>query len=228
MTFMKKLCFGVAFALTVFSAAAQAKAQSKASAFTGAWVLDRAKTGTKDVPIQMTGYKMLVGESEDLLNVKSKVEGKVEVLVSRDRPSSNTGVGDNTAGRGATPSASGVSGVSSRSIAAEKPNYGGSLALFYTPNDVTYNLSGEEAKVEIKQGEKVTGIARIKAKVDKNGKSIQFSTVRRMQSQYGEVEVITRESWKLSDDGKSLKLQRTIDAPNARDQITLTLVRPAQ
>lgn len=230
MTAMKKICLSAVFALVFLSSVVGIKAQTQpsAAAFNGTWVLDKVKTSPKDFPQKLINYKVIVGESENLLNVKSQSEGKVEVEVSRDRVSRNIGVGDNTAGRGASPPASGVAVASSRSVEAEKPNYGGTLALYYTPNEVTYNLNGEEQKVEIRQGEKVNGIARIKAKLDKSGKSLQFSTIRRMRTNLGEIEITMRETWKLSDDGKSIKLVRTVETPTARDQITMILTKPAQ
>lgn len=224
---MKKIYLGMIFALALVSSPAVVSAQEtapSAAGFTGTWVMDRVKTGPGAVPERLLGYRIIVGQNENLLNVKSRAEGNVEV-VAKSSPRGSAGYGENTAGRGGTPSAAGVSSVSSRPVEAAKANYSGTLALYYTPNEVTYNLSGEEAKVEIMQGDKVSGIARIKAKLDKNGKGLQFSTVRRMRTNYGEVEIIMREAWKLSDDGLVLKLTRTVETPTARDQIIMMLTK---
>jgi hypothetical protein len=228
MTIMKKLCFSLVFALVFLSAASGIKAQSQISAFTGTWVLDREKTPSKNLPLKLKDYKMLVGESENLLHVKSQVEGPVDIVVARDRGASSSEIVSSSDNRTTRPGANGVSASSSVAVAAEKNDYGGTLALYFTANEATYNLSGEEQKVEIKQGEKVNGIARIRAKLDKNGKSLQFTTIRRMRTAKGEMEITNREWWKISEDGKSLRLQRTVDTPTARDEITMVLAKTAQ
>lgn len=223
---MKKFCFRVAFALVFLLPVMGVQAQSKVSAFTGGWVLDREKTSGKDLPPQLRNYKMLVGESENLLNVKSQALGPLEIIASRDRSSGTPNIVANPRTSSASPT--GVSATTLGAAEAGKANYGGTLALYFTPNEVTYNLNGEEVKVELKQGEKVIGIARIKAKLEKNGKTLQFTTIRRMKTANGEMEIFVREWWKISDDGKSLQLQRTIETPTARDEITMFMMRPAQ
>ncbi|MGA9994534.1 MAG: hypothetical protein WBP93_03915 [Pyrinomonadaceae bacterium] len=171
---------------------------------------------------------MAVGESENMLNVKSQIEPSIPIEVSRDRAASNSDIVSNPNNRTTSSAANGVSATSSGSTVVEKSSYGGTLALFFTPNEVTYNLGGQEVKVEIKQGDKVNGIARIRAKVDKNGKGLQFTTIRRMRTTTGEMEITTREWWKISDDGKSLRLQRTVETPTARDEISMTLMKLVQ
>lgn len=225
---MKKICLSLAFAFLFLSPVAGIKAQSQASAFTGNWVLDRANTPTKNVPSKLKDYKMAVGESENMLNVKSQIEPSIPIEVSRDRAASNSDIVSNPNNRTTSSAANGVSATSSGSTVVEKSSYGGTLALFFTPNEVTYNLGGQEVKVEIKQGDKVNGIARIRAKVDKNGKGLQFTTIRRMRTTTGEMEITTREWWKISDDGKSLRLQRTVETPTARDEISMTLMKLVQ
>lgn len=225
---MKKHCFSVIFVLAFLVAPVIIKAQAQASAFTGPWVLDREKTGTnKNFPEKLKNYKMLVGESENLLNVKARVEGPVPVEPLRDR-SSNTGGGITSGGGRTTAPSMGVSGTSQTSTVTEKSNYGGTMALYFTPSEATYNLNGEEVKVEIKEGEKVAGIARMKAKMDKTGKAMQLITIRRMKTPNGEVEITTRESWKLSEDGKSIKVIRTVESPSFRDEITMILSKLEQ
>lgn len=224
---MKKLCLSVMFAGVFLASAAGVKAQTSAAAFTGAWVLDKEKTSIKDFPKQLQNYRMVVAESENLLNVKSQVEGRVEVEVSKDRAAPGSPnitpqsvVGSNNGVR----SGGGLGDVST----GAKSSYGGTLSLYFTPSEVTYKLTGEEAKVELRQGEKVNGVARIRAKLDKSGKTFQVTTFRRMKTTYGEMETTTWETWKLSNDGKSLKFQRTVETPTARDELTMVLSRPAQ
>ena len=44
-----------------------------------------------------------------------------------------------------------------------------------------------------------------------------------MKTPNGEIEIITREVWKISEDGRSLKLQRTVETPTARDELVMVL-----
>lgn len=223
---MKKLCLSVMFVFVFLGSAAGVKAQQPgASAFIGLWVLDKEKNNSKDFPQKLKDFQMLVAESESLLNVKSQYN-RVEVEVSRDRANN---VGPNVSLGTVAGSTAGQSGGSGTSSAGQaKIGYGGTLALAMTPNAVTYKLDGKEEKVEIKKEDKVIGYARIKAKLDKNGKTLQLTTIRRQKTPYGEMETTTWESWKLSGDGKSLKFQRTVETPTQRDELTMMLSRPAQ
>ena len=160
------------------------------------------------------------------LNVKSEIEGNVEIEILSNRNSDAPEIVSNNASRSSiAPAGGGVSGNTLGSAKAEPINYGGTMALFFTPNNVTYNLNGEEVKLDIKQGDRVTGVARIKAKLDKSGKQIQFTTIRRMTTMKGDIEITVRETWKLSKDGKTIKFDRTVETPTARDQIVMVLAK---
>ena len=200
-----------------------------ASAFAGTWVLDRANTNTsKDFPRKLKNYKITVVDNELALNVQSEIDGQVEVEISRDRAPDNSDIISNTASRTTSSSSTGPPRSSTLGASkAQKITYGGTMAVFFTPNNVTYNLNGEEAKFDIKQGDKVTGNARVKAKLDKRGNQIQFTTIRRMSTMKGDIEITIREVWKLSKDGKSLKFERTVESPSARDEIVMTLSKVA-
>jgi len=227
---MKSTFFYLLFAIISLSALVRTEAQSppSAAAFNGTWTLDMEKTNTsKDFPRKLKGYRITVDENERILRVKSEVDGRVEIEISRDQAASNSDIVSNTGGRTSAPSPTGVSSSSLGTAATQKLNYGGTMAIFFTPNEATYNLSGEEVKVDIKQGEKVTGVARIKTKLDKSGNQIQFTNVRRMNTLKGDIEITTREVWRLSKDGKSLRFERTVETPTARDEIVLVLTKTA-
>ena len=230
---MKLAGLSLLFCLISLSAIVEIQAQSppvSASSFAGTWVLDKVNTHTgKDFPRKLKNYKITVADAEMMLNVKSQVDGSVEIEISRDRAPDNSDIVSNTASRSSvSPAGGSVSGGNTLGTAqADRISYGGTMALFFTPNDVTYNLNGEEAKFDIKQGDKVTGNARIKAKLDKRGNQIQFTTIRRMNTMKGDIEITIREVWKLSKDGKSLKFERTVETPSARDEIVMTLAKVA-
>jgi hypothetical protein len=215
---MKKYWFSLSLVFVFLLGALAASAQSKAAVFTGDWVLDREKTNIKNLPQKFKDYKMSVSEIDNNLSVKSVLDPTpFEIEDSNNRNTNNSRVATNTAGRGSGGGAP-VSATTSGGTTTQAPNFNGTMALFFTPQQISYNLAGEEIKIEIKNG-----IARIKAKPDKSGKAMQFTTIRQMQTPNGQMEIITRESWKLSEDGKSLKLERSIQTPSARDEITLML-----
>lgn len=225
---MRRSFFWLVLALIAVSPTGEIRAQSKVSGFTGSWILNKEQKRDKNVPRKLKDYKMLVGEvlageSGNLLKVRSQVEGPVEIEVERTQAPNLPSIVSNPRTSSASPT--GVSATTAGAVTVEKKTYGGTLALFFTPNEVSYNLDGKEVRVDITQGGKVNGVARIKAKLDKSGKSLQFTTIRRTKTPDGEVEITTREWWKLSDDGNSLKLERTVDMPNARDEITLNLTK---
>lgn len=209
---MKKISSCLLIALSILMIAVESKAQS--SAFVGNWMLDREKTNTsKDFPEKLRNYKMVVEGDDTALKVRSQIEGEVELRAQGN--GSRTAVTESASQiRGGASSVSGTESSSNNG----KTAYGGTMAVFFTPKEAIYTLNGEEVKTETKDG-----LVRIKAKPDKTGKTLQFTTIRRMNMPRGEMEIIIREVWKLSDDGKSMKLQRTVETPTARDEIILIL-----
>ena len=211
---MKKFCFSLAFLLVFMSSVIGIKAQDQTSAFAGDWVLDRGKTNTqKDFPEKLKNYKMTVSGTASSLKVKNQIEGNVEIKAAGQ--GARTPVTESASMLGTRQTAT---DTSSANTGTGKINYGGTMAIFFTPNEAVYNVNGEEVKIETPQG-----LVRVRAKPDKSGKSMQFTIIRRMKTQTGEMEVIAREVWKLSEDGKSLKLLRTVETPGARDEITMIL-----
>lgn len=213
---MKKIRFSLFFAFVLLTAAAGVKAQSQFSAFAGNWMLDREKTNTsRDFPQKLKNFKMTVSTNETLLNVKSQIEGNVEVQAAGTGTRTPVTESSKRTGNSATMG-------DSSSLRSEQSSFGGTMALFLNVNEVTYKPDGKEEKIETPQG-----VVRLKAKPDKSGKSIEFVIIRRMKMKTGEVEVITREEWKLSEDGKSMKLHRTVQTPDVRDEITMIMTRVA-
>ena len=229
MTIMKMGLVSLLFLLISLSALIETEAQSPPSAapFTGTWILDREKTNTsKDFPRKLKNYKIIVAESDNILNVKSEIDGQVEIETSKDRSADNSDIVSNPSSRSSAGRSTGsVSGTSLGTSEAQKINYGGTMALFFTPNAATYNLNDKEVKLDITQGDKVSGVARIRAKLDKSGSQIQFTTIRRMNTMKGDIEITTREVWKLSKDGKSMRFERTVETPTARDEIVMVLAK---
>ena len=213
---------------SVLFLAGSARAQSKVAQFTGYWTLDREKTNTsKDFPERLKDFKMLVGEDQNRLMVKSQVEGAVEVRLQNQAPA-DSGVVASTASRTTTPTQNGVMATTAGSNSVSsglKDNYGGTLALYFTPPEITYDLTGQEIKIEPRPGDKVNRTTRIRAKIDKDGKTLQLTTFRHMKGPAGDVEITCRETWRISEDGKSLKFYKTVESPTYRDEITMVMTK---
>jgi hypothetical protein len=179
--------------------------------FNGIWVLDTTKTKMQNMPVTLKGFNMIVAQNSDKINVKSKIDGKVDVErfgAKREVSSSNP---------------SGFAG--DREPVAAKINYGGTLALYYTPSEAVYNLDGKEVKMELKSGEKNLGSVKIRAKSEKEGKLIRITQIRREKTMQGEVEIFVRERWELSSDGKTLKFHRQVEMPTALDDVEMVFIR---
>jgi len=208
---MKLLSVSI-FLFVAFLLAPEIKGQSTTSPFIGNWMLDKVKTNTsKDFPEKLKNYKMAITGDAAAFNVRSQVEGNIEVKAAGNGSLTPTTESASQRGRESA-------GIRESSTGgSQKINYGGTMALYFTVNNGTYNLSGEESKIETEQGR-----VRIKAKADKSGKSLQFTTIRNMKTPKGEMEVTIRESWKLLDD-KSIKLYRIVETNTTRDEITMVL-----
>jgi hypothetical protein len=158
--------------------------------------------------------------------VKSQVVGTVE-LRTKERGNALAGGLSTQGSRTTVPSQNGVMATTGATASASplQASYGGTLAVYFTAPEITYDLTGKEVRVEPAPGDRVNGSTRIRAKVGKDGKSLELTVIRKMKGAQGEAEITTRERWKLSDDGKTLQLHRTVQTPAARDDIDMTLAK---
>jgi len=221
--FSTLMCVVAATLLAAGAAFAQAPG---AAAFSGFWAFDDAKTSkSKDFPEKLKDFKMLVSSDQERLMVKAQVVPFIEPRAVGGQ-SSQVGISSSTASRTsvASPNGNGVSASSADGgLANASVNYGGTLALYFTAPEITYDLTGKEIKIEPNAGDKVNGTTRIKAKMGKDGKSVELTAIRRLKGPRGETEVTTRETWKLGDDGSTMKFHRTVESPTYRDEISMIL-----
>lgn len=212
---LKKICIITAFVLclTILN-----NAQTENKMFVGDWTLNKTKTSVKDLPIELKNYKLLIDQFDEKINVKHYIDGFIEPRFDNKNSSS-----------GSARPQDGIWGDSRGSTntgLAVKPNYGGSMALskYFSPSEVAYNLDGKESDIDILQEGNKVGSARVKAKMEKEGKSFKVTTVRKMKTmKAGQTEMIiyVREKWNILDDGKTLKYIKTVELPNAIDETIL-------
>lgn len=83
-----------------------------------------------------------------------------------------------------------------------------------------YSLDGKETKTEMEGPMGKMPVA-LKAKMDADG-TLKLSSTRTFNGPMGEMTMTTKETWKLSADGKTLTIERESSTP--RGQMTTTLV----
>jgi len=84
---------------------------------------------------------------------------------------------------------------------------------------VSYNLEGKETVIEI---DGPNGKMPVKYKGSIEGGKANLTNSRSISGQMGEITITTKETWSLSDDGKSLTVNREMSTP--RGTMTSTLV----
>lgn len=212
---MKKISI-LSLTTLVFLTAISSYSQTSNGAFVGTWVLNTEKTKIQELPREFKGYKIIVAQNDTSINIKNFVDGTIE-------PRFNNQGGSSVSSRD---SIWGDTRQSSTTGMTVKPNYSGSMALskIFTPLEVAYSLDGKEKTVDIMQNGEAIGTAKIKAKMEKEGKSLQITIVRRMKTMKAgqtEVEIYVREKWDVVENGKMLKYSKTVELPSARDDVIL-------
>ncbi|MGI8789045.1 MAG: hypothetical protein ACR2HG_14990 [Pyrinomonadaceae bacterium] len=89
-------------------------------------------------------------------------------------------------------------------------NRGGGMGRGDGTQTVTYSLDGKETKAAT--GGQMGGEATLKAKVEKDGK-LKLTSSRTFSGQMGEMTITTKETWELTDGGKTLKVTRDTETP---------------
>jgi len=111
---------------------------------------------------------------------------------------------ESTTKRAARPEGDG-SGAGNR-----RGNWGGGLGGDGT-QVFNYSLEGKETSTEAVAGIPAAS-ATLKANLEKDGK-LNLTSTRKFNSQMGEVTVTTKETWELTDGGKTLKVVREMQSP---------------
>ncbi len=215
--------------------------------FSGTWLLDKEKT--RDLPPQLESYTLIVTQDDQQITIKTKVAGSLRPAAAPGG-GRGSGGGFPGAGRGggypggrmggglpgerpgdefpgATPGGGpgGIGFPSGRGggfpdtpMPGANPALRGRALGMVIPQ-VSYNLDGKETETEL--GDRTPGLARLKAKWKKDGKVLELSVVRRLDFQGNQMTITTKEQWELSEDGKVLKLRRTVSLPMGSDEVKL-------
>lgn len=102
----------------------------------------------------------------------------------------------------------------------EGPSSQGYVAAYKLyPQSAVYKLDGSESTVQLGGPEQTNAIS--KAQQEKNGEVLKLSLVGNGDSGQGIGKIQLKEQWKLSEDGKYLKVDRTIKSPEGSGTVHL-------
>lgn len=80
------------------------------------------------------------------------------------------------------------------------------------PETHTFTLDGKSTSEDVAAGGIPAPPLKLKAEIKKDG-TIHTSLTRTFTGQMGEIEIVTRDSWSLSEDGKTLTINRDMSSP---------------
>ena len=86
----------------------------------------------------------------------------------------------------------------------------------------TYTLDGKETSIE---EESRMGKIPVKLKAEMDGGKLKLSSVRTINTPNGEVSVTTKETWTLSDDGKTLTVKRDTESPRGTNSSEMVFTK---
>jgi hypothetical protein len=207
----------------LFGLQVTAKAQSRTN-FSGTWVLDTKKT--RDLPPDLKSYTLTVKQEDQHLSLESKVEGDPNPAKQESGSSHDTNAGPpphptaSTVGipSGNTPTNENGPGTSnSRTVMAR----GRALAMVIRRMSCT--LDGKESAREV--GGISPGQIRRKAFWRKGDKTLEINLARDFEVQGSKFTSTVKELWELSDDGKVLKIKRTVNLLAGWDEATLIFTK---
>jgi len=235
---MKKILLAF-LALAFCSTFVQAKEPAKPTNFSGNWVLNFGQT--KNPPAGLQRYSMVVNQDEQQLKVDTSLQGDLQA--TPNRPNSGGYPGGSPGGypggrRGGMGGGLGLPGGIGIGMPgggmgmprggggrprAEGPLQGNVAAYKLYPQSAVYKLDGSESTVQLGDPEQTNATS--KAEREKNGEVLKLSLVGNGDSDQRGGKIQLKEQWKLSDDGKSLKVDRSIKSPEGSGTVHLVFLK---
>jgi hypothetical protein len=106
----------------------------------------------------------------------------------------------------------------------EGPSSQGSVAAYKLyPQSAVYKLDGSESTAQLGDPEQTNATS--KAEREKSGEVLKLSLVGNGDSGQGGRKIQVKEQWKLSEDGKSLKVDRSIKSPEGSATVHLVFLK---
>ena len=236
---MKKILL-VLLTLAFCSTIVQAKQPSKPTNFSGNWVLSFGQT--KNPPAGLQRYSMVVNQDEQQLKVDTSLEGDLQA--TPNTPNSGGYPGGSTGGypggrRGGMGGGMGMPGGIGMGMPGggmgmprggggrprtEGPSSQGNVAAYKLyPQSAVYKLDGSESTAQLGDPEQTNATS--KAEREKNGEVLKLSLVGNGDSGQRGGKIQVKEEWKLSEDGKSLRVDRSIKSPEGSGTAHLVFLK---
>ena len=231
---MKKMSL-VLLALVLCSIVVRAKQPSSSANFSGNWVLDFNQT--KNPPAGLQSYNMAVKQDQQELKVETSLRGDLQPAQSDASgypggspggyPGGRGGMGGGGMGMpgrggiympgGGMPRGGGMPGGGGGGRAAEGR---GTVAAYEVyPQSVVYKLDGSASTAQFGDPEQTEATSR--AEVDKNGEVLKLSLLGNGNSGQKGGKIQVKEEWRLSQDGKSLRVERSVKSPEGSGTVHL-------
>ena len=107
---------------------------------------------------------------------------------------------------------------------SEGPSSQGYVAAYKLyPQSAIYKLDGSQSSAQLGDAEQTNATS--KAEREKNGEVLKLSLVGKENSGQGGGKIQVKEQWKFSDDGKSLRVDRSIKSPEGSGTVHLVFMR---
>ncbi|MGH9434259.1 MAG: hypothetical protein ACRD3T_22250 [Terriglobia bacterium] len=224
-------------ALATLTTLLAARTPPKPVDFSGNWVLDTSQT--KNVPQGLESYSIAVKQSEQQLDVQTTLKGDLRQSLPNGSSGPNpgeqapgpvgrypgsypggmgmprTGGMGMPGGRAGVPMGEGIPGggmPGGRGGEGRQPGAGGraqAIAAFKLyPSNAVYKLDGSESTAKLGGSDPST--ATTKANWEKGGKEVKLSLTGDDNSDRRGGQIQLKDTWKLSKDGQTLKIDRTV------------------
>jgi len=192
---MKKALFLAA--LVCLTAFAAFAQDKKAADFSGSWTLDVSKSNLGDRGPRIESMTMTVTQTEKDI--------KIETATKRLPPPEGAGNGQGSGGGG-------QGGGMGRG-----GGFGGG------DGTTTYTLDGKETTTEV-EGRMGKTPVKLKAELD-GGSKLKLSKSSTFNTPNGEATITTKETWTLSDDGKTLTVKRDMETPRGTNSSEMVFTK---
>jgi len=230
-------CTGVAFA----------KDASNPASFSGLWVLDFGQT--KNPPAGLQSYSMVVKQDQQQMKVETSLEGDLQAAPSQSGnapgggyPGGSGGMGrrggmgggvgmgrmgmDIPGGMGGPTGGQGGGGTPGGGRGGQRGegrSQGSVAAYKLYPQSAVYRLDGSESTAQL--GDAAGTDATLKAEWAKSGRELKLSMSGNEDSTQKGGKVQLKDQWKLSDDGKSITVERSIKSPEGSGTVHLVFIK---
>jgi len=228
--FMNLLAVCLTLTLTVPRAIAQDN--SVPPNIAGKWVLDFSRT--KNPPAGLQDYTLAVKLDAQQISVETALVGNLQAAPGAVTPN---GMGGNSGraggmapavrrGMGIPRDGSAMPGGVGGGPRGEGPLQGNLAAYQVYPQNVVYKLDGSEAASQFSDEERTPATA----KMERPGHEqiLKLSLTGKSEAGEKNSQIKVKDLWQLSEDGKYLKLDRTIKSPEGSGTVHMIFCRPEE